>query len=74
MDDALGEAIREADPATTERIARRLGDNPDAIGNRLAELESAGRVEYDGNEWHLARDPRLDSSVERMNGRLGRER
>ncbi|KYH27721.1 hypothetical protein HAPAU_03890 [Halalkalicoccus paucihalophilus] len=75
MDDAaLFDAIGEADPATAERIASLLGDDPDDVGERLAELESAGRVTHGEGGWRLARDPRLDSSVERMVDRLGRER
>lgn len=75
MDEAaLLDAIDEADPATAERIACLLGDDPDDVGERLAGLESAGRITREGGEWRLACDPRLDSSVERMADRLGRER
>lgn len=75
MDDtALLETVREAEPATIETIARTLDADSDAIETRLAELESAGRVERHEGEWRLARDPRLDTSVERVTDRLGRER
>lgn len=75
MDDtAVLEAVREADPATTEGIAHLLDGEPDAVAERLSELESAGRLERAEAEWRIARDPRLDSSVERMTDRLGRER
>lgn len=74
MDDtALLEAVRDADPATIGEIARTLGDEPDAVGERLSELASAGRVERDGDVWRIAGDPRLDGSVEHMADRLGRE-
>ncbi|MDL5361940.1 hypothetical protein [Halalkalicoccus sp. NIPERK01] len=75
MDDtALLEAVREADPATGERIAHALDADPAAVEARLEELKGAGRVAHEAGEWRLARDPRLDSSVERMADRLGRER
>lgn len=75
MDDTeLLAAVREVGPATVERIAVLLGADPDAVAERLAGLESTGRVERDGNEWRVERDPRLDDSVERMQERLGRER
>ncbi|MFC6905007.1 hypothetical protein [Halalkalicoccus tibetensis] len=74
MDDtALLEALREVDPATTEGIARGLGADPDAVDERLSELESIDRVERDGDEWRIAGDSRLDSSVEHMADRLGSE-
>lgn len=75
MDDTeLLAAVREVGPATVERIAVLLETDPDAVAERLAGLESAGRVERDGDEWRVERDPRLDDSVERMQERLGRER
>lgn len=82
MDDAdVLEALRECDRATTERIADRLSVPADAVDDRLAALEEDGRVEREregGNgsdgEWAVARDPRLEESVDRMRDRLGRER
>lgn len=71
---ALLAAVRETDPATVEAVADRLDADPDAVESRLETLESAGRVTRDDGEWRLARDPRLDSSVEQMTDRLGRER
>lgn len=70
---AVLEAVRDADPATTGEIARALGSEPDAVEERLSELASAGRLGRGGGEWRLARDPRLDGSVEHMADRLGRE-
>ncbi len=74
MDAVLLEALRDHGPATSERIAHALGADPDTVAQRLAELESAGRVERTGEGWHLARDPRLDDGIERMRERLGRDR
>lgn len=75
MDDtAILEAVRDAERATTDGLADRLDTDPDSLEGRLAALESAGRVERADGEWRLARDPRLDSSVDRMSDRLGRER
>lgn len=81
MDDAdVLEAVRESAPATADRIADRLSAPVDAVEERLAALEEDGRVEReDENEdgdrtWTVARDPRLEESVDRMSDRLGRER
>ncbi|MEM4781259.1 MAG: MarR family transcriptional regulator [Halalkalicoccus sp.] len=73
-DTTILETVREAEGATTAELADRLGRHPEAIGKRLAALESAGRIERTDGKWRLARDPRLGSSVERMRDRLGRER
>lgn len=90
-DDEVLAAVRDRDPATTERIADRLSIPSEAARERLAVLEAAGRIERvdDGDEggnesddaedvederWALARDPRIDESVDRMADRLGRER
>lgn len=75
MDDtAILAAVREADPATTERVADLLDRGPTTVGDRLAALESAGRVARKDGEWHLSRDPRLGSSIEHVRERLNRER
>lgn len=80
MDDAdVLEALRECAPATTERIAERLSAPVDAVDDRLAALEEDGRVERDEEGagdvgWTIARDSRLEESVDRMRDRLGRER
>lgn len=75
MDDtALLAAVREADPATVETIARVLDTGIETTRERLAELESAGRVERSADEWAIARDPRIDASAERIRKRLDRER
>lgn len=75
MDDtAILAAVREADPATTERVADLLERDPTTVGDRLADLESAGRVACEDDEWRLSRDPRLDSSIEHARERLERER
>jgi predicted ArsR family transcriptional regulator len=83
MDDAdVLEAVRDCDRATTERIADRLSAPVETARERLAALEADGRIERadggDENEgderWTLARDPRIDESVDRMADRLGRER
>lgn len=75
MDDtALLEAVRKADPATNERIAHALDADPAIVKARLKDLKGAERVTHEAGEWRLARDPRLDSSVDRMTDRLGRER
>lgn len=75
MDDAdVLEAVRECDPATAERIADRLSISPGTARERLGALEEGGRIERDDGAWTIARDPRLDESVERMTDRLGRER
>lgn len=89
MDDAdVLAAVRDRDPATTERIADRLSIPPEAARERLAALEADGRIERAGGgdgggsgsddaedeQWALARDPRIDESVDRMADRLGRER
>ncbi|MCH7659676.1 MAG: winged helix-turn-helix domain-containing protein [Euryarchaeota archaeon] len=74
MDDtALLEAIRDSERATTAAIARRLDADAGAVARRLSELRSEGRVEREDDGWRLARDPRLDDSVERMRDRLGKE-
>ncbi|WP_122089635.1 hypothetical protein [Halalkalicoccus subterraneus] len=75
MDDtAILTAVREADPATTGRIADLLDGAPAAVGDRLADLESAGRVEHEEGKWRLSKDPRLDSSIGHARERLERER
>lgn len=85
MDDAdVLEALHECAPPTTERIAERLSAPMDAVDERLARLEEDGRVERErkgeaeganaDDEWTIARDPRLEESVDRMSDRLGRER
>lgn len=75
MDDtAILDAVREADPATAETVAERLDADPAVVEARLGALASAGRVAREDDGWRLARDPRLDSSAERMADRLGSER
>lgn len=75
MDEAaILEAIRETEPATTEAVAAALGIDPETARERLAALETAGRIECEDRAWAVARDPRLDESIERMTDRLERER
>lgn len=46
MDDAdVLAAVRDPDPATTERIADRLSIPPEIARERLAALEADGRIE-----------------------------
>lgn len=81
-DTAVLEAVRECDPATTEAVADRLSIPVAAAADALESLAADGRVERDGGDegegererWRIARDPRIDESVERMADRLGRER
>jgi DNA-binding IclR family transcriptional regulator len=70
---ALLEVLRDSERATTDEIARRLDADAATVERRLSELRSEGRVEREGDEWRLARDPRLDDSIERMRDRLEKE-
>lgn len=75
MDDAaILEAIRDAEPATTGAVAAALGVDPETIRERLAALETTGRIERENEEWGLTRDPKIDESIKRITDRLDRER
>jgi predicted ArsR family transcriptional regulator len=81
-DTAVLEAVRECDPATAGAVADRLSIPVAAAADALDSLAADGRLERDGGDegegererWRIARDPRIDESVERMADRLGRER
>lgn len=79
MDDTeLLVAVRDSDPATTDEITTRLDADSDTVRRKLSELEAAGRVtregEGEGEGWRLARDPRLDSSMDHVRKRLDSEK
>ena len=77
MDDTeLIVAVRDSDPATTDEITTRLDADSDTVRRKLSELEAAGRVtrEGEGEGWRLARDPRLDSSMDHVRKRLDSEK
>lgn len=75
MDDTeLLVAVRDSNPATTDEITTRLDADSDTVRQKLSELEAAGRVTREGEGWRLARDPRLDSSMDHVRKRLDSEK